>query len=162
MDLHKRPITRLGRMATHFSMKQMDQSGTDLTHPEIQALRHIARQGGISQVTLTQRLGVDKAAVTRVLKSLEDKGYIYRETDPEDKRVKRVYPCEKATVVKDEALSAEYQFYRWLMADLPRQEQEYLQQVLEQLADKASAQRRQGYPDILACIEKERNEVTQP
>jgi hypothetical protein len=48
------------------------------------------------------------------------------------------------------------------MADLPRQEQEYLQQVLEQLADKASAQRKQGYPDILAFIEKERNEVTQP
>ena len=162
MDLHKRPITRLGRMATHFSMKQMDRSGTDLTHPEIQALRHIARQGGISQVTLTQRLGVDKAAVTRVLKSLEDKGYIYRETDPEDKRVKRVYPCARATVVKDEALSAEHLFYRWLMSDLPPEEQGHLQQVLEALADKASAQRKLGYPEILAFIEKERNEVTQP
>lgn len=162
MDLHKRPITRLGRMATHFSMKQMDQSGTDLTHPEIQALRHIARQGGISQATLTQRLGVDKAAVTRVLKSLEDKGYVYRETDPEDKRVKRVYPCDKATVVKDEALSAEYQFYRWLLSELPQEEQERLQQLLEELADKASAQRKLGYPEVLAFIEKERNEVKQP
>ena len=162
MEIQKRPISRLARMATHFSMKLMDQSGTDLTHPEIQALRHIAVHGNISQATLTTRLGVDKAAVTRVLKSLEEKGYVCRETDPEDKRVKRVYPCEKATVVKDEALSAEYLFYRWLMADLPRQEQEYLQQVLEQLADKASAQRKQGYPDILAFIEKERNEVTQP
>ena len=95
-------------------------------------------------------------------KSLEDKGYVYRETDPEDKRVKRVYPCDKATVVKDEALSAEYQFYRWLLSELPREEQERLQQLLEELADKASAQRKLGYPEVLAFIEKERNEVKQP
>ena len=55
-----------------------------------------ASAGGISQAVLTARLGVDKAAVARVLKSLEEKGYIYRETDPEDKRVKRVYPLDKA------------------------------------------------------------------
>ena len=159
MEYQKRPITRLGRMATHFSMKLMDQSGTGLTHPEIQALRYIARQGGISQAVLTARLGVDKAAVARVLKSLEEKEYIYRETDPEDKRAKRVYPLDKAQSIKDDALSAETLFYRWLLADLSPEEQEALQNTLDALAEKASAQRKLGYPEVIAYVEKERNEV---
>ena len=162
MEIQKRPISRLARMATHFSMKLMDQSGTDLTHPEIQALRHIAVHGNISQATLTTRLGVDKAAVTRVLKSLEEKGYVCRETDPEDKRVKRVYALDKALNIKDEVVSAESLFYRWLMADMTEEQQQALQTTLEQLADKASAQRKQGYAEVLDYVEHKRNEVTKP
>jgi len=162
MEIQKRPISRLARVATTFTMKLMDQSGTDLTHPEIQALRHIGRQGNISQAVLTARLGVDKAAVTRVLKSLEDKGYIYRETDPEDKRGKRVFALEKARSIKDEAVSAETLFYSWLMAELTPEQRDALQSTLEQLADRAAAQRKLGYPEVLAYVEKERNEVTDP
>lgn len=162
MEIQKRPITRLARIAARFSMKMMDQSGTDLSHPEIQALRFISTQGGISQATLTARLGVDKAAVTRVLKSLEEKGYIYRETDPEDKRVKRVYALEKAQSIKNEAVSAETMFYRWLMEDLTPEQRDGLQTLLEQLADKAAAQRKAGYPDVAAYLQSERNEVNAP
>lgn len=39
---------------------------------------------------------VDKAATARAVRSLEEKGYLYREQDPNDRRQNRLYPTELA------------------------------------------------------------------
>ena len=45
---------------------------------------------GTSQEELSRSLQTDKSAVARTLKLLEQKGFIYREKDEDDRRIKRI------------------------------------------------------------------------
>lgn len=59
----------------------------------------IARQPGLSLVELTQLSAVDACTTTRAVTKLEELGYVSVCTDPNDKRVHRVYITEKAEPV---------------------------------------------------------------
>lgn len=58
----------------------------------------LTKQDGLTQDELTKLVKVDKAATTRMVKSLEQKGYITRETDPKDKRNKKNISYRKGTI----------------------------------------------------------------
>lgn len=51
---------------------------------------------GITQEELSALVGVDRAATARSMRSLEEKGFLFRVQDPNDRRQNRVYPTEKA------------------------------------------------------------------
>lgn len=55
----------------------------------------LTKQDGLTQDELTKLVKVDKAATARMVKSLEQKGYITRETDPKDKRNKKIHLTER-------------------------------------------------------------------
>lgn len=54
---------------------------------------------GATQEVLTSLVGVDKAATTRAIDSLEKKGYVVRQKDEKDRRQKRIYATEKASAI---------------------------------------------------------------
>jgi len=58
-----------------------------------------ARKKGPVQVTLVQLLGCGKSTVSRLLKALEEKGFVKRERAEEDRRYKRVTVTEKGLEV---------------------------------------------------------------
>lgn len=64
---------------------------TAAEQPFFMALQHYE---GITQEELTAIVCVDKAVTTRVVKSLEKKGYLVRVQDPEDRRQNRIYPTD--------------------------------------------------------------------
>ncbi len=51
----------------------------------------IYQNQGISQKELTNLVKIDKATTAKALKKLEEKGYIYRAIDKEDKRYNKLY-----------------------------------------------------------------------
>ena len=57
-----------------------------LSHGQAIALKIIYEENNIKQEDLNKRLQIDKIAVTRILKTLEDKQLIIKETSQEDKR----------------------------------------------------------------------------
>lgn len=61
---------------------------------------------GVTQEELTEMVCVDKAVTTRVVKTLEEKGFLVRKKDTQDRRQNRIYPTPLtrdlgATVRKD-------------------------------------------------------------
>ena len=56
-----------------------------LSHGQASTLKIIYEENNIKQEDLNKRLQIDKSAVTRILKTLEDKGFI-KKTSKEDKR----------------------------------------------------------------------------
>lgn len=89
-----RVLTRLARkcqVAVGLALQQYD-----LTAAEEPFLMHILLREGCTQEELTARVGVDKAATARAVRSLEEKGFLTRMQDPRDKRQNRVYPTDKA------------------------------------------------------------------
>lgn len=56
---------------------------------------------GISQENLSELLQINKAATARAIKSLEQKGFVYRIIDEKDKRAYKVYVTEKGKSCKE-------------------------------------------------------------
>jgi MarR family transcriptional regulator, organic hydroperoxide resistance regulator len=66
-------------------------SEKDLSYSDSIFLVNIGDRSGTSQEELADLLAIDKAAITRSVKSLEEKGYIRTERSKADKRAKELY-----------------------------------------------------------------------
>jgi len=58
-------------------------------------LLNIDLENGSPATRIAPQLGMEARSLTRVLKSLEEKGYIYKEADPKDGRVMRIFLTEE-------------------------------------------------------------------
>ena len=62
-----------------------------LTGPQIDVLRELAENNGLSLKELSQRLGLAHSTVSGIVDRLEQHGFVHRQPDPDDKRFTRVY-----------------------------------------------------------------------
>lgn len=68
----------------------------DLSVAEQPFFMTLQQYEGITQEELTALVCVDKAVTTRVVRSMEEKGYLVRIQDEKDRRQNRIYPTDKA------------------------------------------------------------------
>lgn len=70
----------------------------------------ICREPGRSQDELAKDICIDKSGVARALAALDEKGFVERKTDPENKRRTLVFPTEKMLEIlpKVRSLTAEW------------------------------------------------------
>jgi len=113
----------------------------DLSYGEYALLMNMAQAvpGELSQDDLSTSLCVDKAAVTRSLKSLEAKGLVRRERDEEDRRRNRLYVTENGQKL---ALQLQTMLHDWL-AEITRgwrrKERDTVRDRLQDMAVAATA-----------------------
>lgn len=82
----------------------------DLTIAEQPFFMAIRANNGLTQEELTSLVGVDKAMTTRVVRSLEDKGFVRRVQDEGDRRQNRIYKTDKIDKIESHVLSDLLQF----------------------------------------------------
>lgn len=130
-----RHIRRLYRSAQRYSASHMKYQ--DLNPSELQLLRHIAFHGEVSQRHLAEELGVDKAMITRLLQRLEARGFISRKESETDARSKTIIALPPAMEVRLQAKEISDGFFDRLMEDVPPEDLEVFERVLEQLSSRA-------------------------
>ncbi len=69
--------------------KQMDPLG--LTRSQWGVLVYVARQPGIVQTQLAEKLEIGRMAVTGLIDRMEIKGLVERKEDSDDRRIKRIF-----------------------------------------------------------------------
>jgi DNA-binding MarR family transcriptional regulator len=83
-------------LLTHRQLMRRLSAETGLSGAQFEVMRELARAGGRSSVsTLARDLGVDPAAISRLIAGLEQLGHLARETDPLDKRRQPVVLTDK-------------------------------------------------------------------
>jgi len=92
---------------------------------------------GISQEELAKHLNVNKSSVTRQLSALEEKGYIIRKPNPDDRRSMLVYPTEKALALQERMRQVLQGWREYLTADFTEEEKENLSRLMLRIADRA-------------------------
>lgn len=108
----------------------------DITASEIMYLGSLSIKDGVTQEELATEFGVDKAAVTRTLNSLENKGLIRRKNNENDKRSKCVFITEKAKVYEDVLSSIQEKWYKETFGDFDESDIEKLSALLESVSKK--------------------------
>lgn len=90
--LHAHNMIRSARQIINDNLRPLN-----LSSAEGNILLHLLTQGQeMGQEQLVEQLDVSKPAISRAIDSLEAKGYVTRQRDPDDKRAHRVQLTDKA------------------------------------------------------------------
>lgn len=106
----------------------------NLKHSEANLLMHLYRnRDGINQETLTTNLGVDKATVSRAVKGLLQKKYIFRKRSLEDGRVNLIFLSKKGQEVKSVIKEIYQDWFDFVMKDISDSEIKIMLRNLEKM-----------------------------
>ncbi len=83
--------------------------------------------------TLSKRAGVQKSQMSRTVSALEQKGFINRETNPEDKRSINLRLAPKGRKLVSDILAASRDRNRHMLAELSHEERCELMRLLEKV-----------------------------
>jgi len=98
-----------------------------------QLLMLLERHGEISHATLQQQLSLDGATITRLVKQFEVEGAVRRRLDPQNNRYTLVSLTPAGHAITTEIHANHRAFQTQLLSGIPREEQEGMLRVLEQL-----------------------------
>ena len=150
MEHPARKITKIAREAEHIVLLAM--RGENLGTAEIDCIHAVRHHPGITQTELAQRLNTDKPAIARRTASLERKGYLRREPNPEDGRSQLLYATEQAEGLRNAKAEAESAFYDYLMAGLDEAQQTAFLDTLDALYRRSKEESRAGFPHLKAVL----------
>lgn len=127
--------TTIARMITLLARKSQLYIGNalqkyDITAAEQPFFMALQHHEGITQEELTAMVCVDKAVTTRVVKSLEEKGYLIRTKDEKDKRQNRIYPTAKTRQLGPVVQEELYRFNNLLTQGIDKESLEMLHTAL--------------------------------
>lgn len=131
-----REISELYRMGSSFLSKKFSKYG--IGSGQYLFLAKLYRMEGISQERLSEILNMDKATTARGLAKLEEKGYIIRRKNQEDKRANEVYLTQKAKDIKVEFFDILGEWNNKLLLPLTKDEREQVMYLLSKITTETS------------------------
>lgn len=146
MEHPARKITKIAREAEKLVLLAMRNEGIGTA--EIDCIHAVRHHTGITQTELAEALNCDKPAIARRIASLERKGYLRREPNPEDGRSRLVYPTDKAEGLRNAKAEAETVFYDYIMAALSADEQAAFLSALDRVYTRSKEESRAGFVHI--------------
>lgn len=120
---------------TFWALKLAFEEKVDLSGPLLWIMLLLAKKDGLSQSDLTKILRVDASATTRMVKALEAKGYITRETDAADNRRTLVYLTEEGRVKTEGLAERSRNFECELLCSLTTEQLKQIRDSLKLLED---------------------------
>ncbi|OQY82740.1 MAG: hypothetical protein B6D41_17890 [Chloroflexi bacterium UTCFX4] len=110
----------------------------NLTLPQFDVLAQLAREEGITQQTLADRLLVTKGNVCGLMERMAEQGWIERRADPDDRRAYMLYLTPQGEMLARQVLPAQNRLIAQLFGRLTAEKQKALLDLLGEL-DRALA-----------------------
>jgi DNA-binding MarR family transcriptional regulator len=95
----------------------------------------LERSAGLSQTELGTRLRLEKSTVCRLVKQLEQRGWVRPERDPTDRRAVQLRLTEAGRQAAGQIAAARAEKFARIAAEIPDAEQENVWSALEILVD---------------------------
>lgn len=84
----------------------------------------------LSQSELVQRLGLEKSSVSRLVKILEDRGWIERSRSPMDRRLVEILLSPAGQKAAQELATARQQKFERVLAHIPAEQRQSVSEAL--------------------------------
>lgn len=146
MNSTRRQITKIAREVSKFTVRMLKTEGVGAA--EYDLIHAVRKNPGITQAALRELLTLDKGAAARRTASLEAKGYLIREPNPEDGRSQLLYATEKADSLKNSRVSVEALYYEWLEEALTPEDKAEFCRILNTLYTRSKAESKAGFPNL--------------
>ncbi|MCB5234859.1 MAG: MarR family winged helix-turn-helix transcriptional regulator [Candidatus Cloacimonetes bacterium] len=111
----------------------------NLTASELAFIISLYRKDGISQEELSTRLAIDKAATANALRSLENKGYVSRMRNPQDRRANIIIVTEYARRMEEGVREQLVNWTNFLTEGIDQESVETMFEVLEKMVKKVES-----------------------
>lgn len=98
-------------------------------------LLKISTSEGTPATKIAPLMGLESRSLTRALKNLEEKGYIYKEKDSKDRRSVRIYLTEKGKEKKGKAIETVKAFNQFVKDRVPDEKLNTFIQVARLIID---------------------------
>lgn len=124
------------KAAWHAIMRMYNQYGSDfdITASTGFVLLNIDIDEGTPATKIAPALGMEARSLTRMLKSLEEKGWIYREPDPKDGRSIRIFLTDLGKEKRELSRRAVREFNLQVTEKIPAEEMNIFFKVLDQIS----------------------------
>ena len=93
---------------------------------------------GMTQNELANRLKFNKGAVAKLVKAIEQAGYITRRSDEHDRRLQKLYLAEKGRQVIPQIKTLEHDLSEKLVQGFSEEEKQLLHSMLDRIIDNVS------------------------
>lgn len=136
-DLYPR---RLGRSITYLHRQKVKFMNNRLKDYEIYGamymiLNYVERNPGTTQDAIVLDLSINKCTIARRTKRLEELSYLYRKTDPTDRRQNNLYLTEKGQKIVPVIRQNLRTWSEMISSKLSEEEKETLVTLLDKLVD---------------------------
>ena len=129
--LHAHNMIRSARQILNEDLRPLN-----LSSAEGNILLHLLIRGQeMGQEQLAEQLDISKPAVSRALDSLEAKGFVTRQPDPEDRRVHRVRLTGQAREIGPTVEQAYNQLYVLAMQGISQEELDYFVNLFSRMSE---------------------------
>ncbi len=129
--LHAHNMIRSARQIINENLRPLN-----LSSAEGNILLHLLTQGQeMGQEQLVEQLDISKPAVSRALDSLETKGYVTWQQDPDDKRAHRVRLTDQAREIGPAIEQTYNQLYAIAMQGISQEELDYFIQLFGRMSE---------------------------
>lgn len=146
MEDSKRQITKIARDVSRYTQKKLKTYG--IGPSELDVLHVVRKNDGVTQKFICDKCGFDKAAVARIIVSLEKKQLVTRKDNPNDKRSSLIFSTNKDNALKDTKSQIEAYYYSWLFNDLDKKEKENFLNTLNKLYEKSKKESKNEFNNI--------------
>lgn len=124
---------RVSRRAHLFLTKELAEQNCNIAPGEIMFLMHLYNNNVARQDELSQTFNIDKGNITKSIKRLEDRGFLYKVKDSQDKRVYNIYLTEKGQELKPVILDVLDRLDALLSQNLSQEEYNQLLNLLKKI-----------------------------
>jgi DNA-binding MarR family transcriptional regulator len=139
-------ISRL--MRTEFDRQV---SALGVTRAQWMVLARLARRPGCSQTELADMMEMERATAGRLVDRLEENGLVRREPDPDDRRIRRVFPTDLATGQQSQMRAVADTIVDDALSDLSPDERETLMTLMASVRARLSGIVSASAPTALAA-----------
>jgi DNA-binding MarR family transcriptional regulator len=122
-----------------------------LTRAQWSVLSHLYRNDGINQAGLADLMEIEPITVGRQLDRMEEAGWIARQPDPSDRRVRRIYMTPKAQGVLDQMRELSRDIYAEALDGIAPEAREQLMTSLAQIRNNLSDRAEEASPNEVSA-----------
>lgn len=155
-DSKGREITKISRECEKLVIQMMKETGVGSA--EFDLIHLVRHHPGISQKEISKELNMDKGAVAKRVKNLEEKGYLKRVVNPDDHRSALIYASDEAQQLKYSKTYVETFFYEWLLEGISHEDKETFISILDVLYNRSKKESRSGFPHVKKMLQENKYE----
>ncbi|MDX8462895.1 MarR family winged helix-turn-helix transcriptional regulator [Mesorhizobium humile] len=106
-------------------------SGLGLSSAQWRLMVRVAKEEGINQARLAELLEIEPISVSRLVDRMEEGGWIERRQDATDRRVRMIFPTEKASAAYADVKSLAGEVYEESLTGVSPEDRRILIRVLD-------------------------------